>query len=248
MENPLINDADKRPVHFLQSYTDHLAKTLGIDLRCNVNRPYLYLSDQEKAWTNQVQEMTGKPTKFWVVCSGVKGDFTVKGWGHDAYQAVVDQLRGAVQFVQVGKAEHGHKPLAGVIDLRGKTDTRQLIRLVYHASGCLSGESFLHHLAAALQKPAVCLLSGFLPKTWVSYPTTTLLHKAAALPCCDRSKGACWKSRTVKLGDGDGKESSLCELPVFGGSEPVPKCLAMIRPEEVVGAIRAYYEGGLLSY
>lgn len=85
-------------------------------------------------------------------------------------------------------------------------------------------------------------------KLEVGYPTTTILHKAAALPCCDRSKGCCWKARTVKLADSDHKDNSLCELPIFGGSEPVPKCLALIRPDEVVDAIQAYYEGGLLAY
>lgn len=247
MDNPLINECDKRPVHFLQSYTDHLAKILGIDLKLTVNRPYLYLSDQEKEWLPQVQEVTGKKTKYWVVCSGVKNDYPIKGWGHQNYQEVVDGLRGQVQFVQVGKVEHGHPLLNGVLDLRGKTDTRQLIRLCYHAQGGLGGESVLHHLFAALQKPFVCLASGFLPTSWVSYPTTTILHKAKMLSCCDRSKGCCWKARIVKLNDGDGKDGNLCEKPFVLGGETIPQCLALIHPEEVVAAIRAYYAGGVLS-
>lgn len=246
MENPGINYCDKRPVHFLQSYTDYLGEKLGIELKCTTNRPHLWISDEERSWLPQVHEITQKPVQYWVVASGTKKDYTVKGWGRDSYQEVVRQLRGVVQFVQVGLEEHGHPPLDGVIDLRGKTDTRQLIRLCWHAQGGLGGESFLHHIFAAFSKPFVCLASGFLPTSWVSYPTTTILSKARMLPCSER-KGCCWKSRTVPLGDGDGKDGSLCELPVFGGSEPVPKCLAMISPEEVVSAIRGYYDGGLLS-
>jgi hypothetical protein len=246
MENPLINECDKRPVHFLQSYTDHLAKVLDIDLKLTVNRPYVYLSEQEKTWLPQVHEITGKPVKYWVVCSGVKNDYTVKGW--NGYQEVVDRLQGSVQFVQVGKAEHNHPPLDGALDLRGKTDTRQLIRLCYHAQGGIGGESFLHHLFGALQKPFVCLASGFLPTSWVKYPTTTILCKAPMLSCCDRNKGACWKARVVKLGDNDGKDNNLCEQPVFDGEGAVPRCMALIRPEEVCNAIRAYYEGGVLSF
>jgi hypothetical protein len=248
MDNPLIGDSDKRPVHFLESYVHLLAGALGIDLKLTVNRPFVYLSEEEKSWLPQVHELTGKPVKYWVVCSGAKKDYTVKGAGTALYQEVVDRLRGAVQFVQVGLAEHGHKPLEGAIDLRGKTDTRQLIRLCYHAEGGLGGESFLHHLFAALEKPFVCLASGFLPTGWVSYPTTTILTKAPMMSCCDRAKGCCWRSRVVRLGDGDHKDESLCEQPVFGGGEAVPKCLALIRPEEVCTAIRAYYEGGLLKF
>lgn len=248
MENPLINECDKRPVHFLQSYVDHLAQALDIDLKLTVNRPSLYLSEQEKSWLPQVHEITKKPVKYWVICSGVKNDYTVKGWGVKNYQEVVHRLRGTIQFVQVGKQEHGHSPLDGVLDLRGKTDTRQLIRLCYHAQGGLGGESFLHHLFAALQKPFVCLASGFLPSSWVSYPTTTILHKAKMLSCCDRSKGCCWKSRVVKLDDNDHKNNNLCEQPVFRGTEVIPRCLALITPQEVCDAIQSYYAGGVLSF
>lgn len=150
---------------------------------------------------------------------------------------VIDKLKGKIQFVQVGREEHVHKCLKGVIDLRGKTDTRQLIRLCYHASGGLGGESFLHHIFAALQKPFVCLASGFLPKSWFSYPTTTILSRANTLPCYDKNKGCCWKSRTVKLNDGDSKDNSLCELPIFDGGNATPKCLALVSPDEVARAI-----------
>lgn len=248
MDNPLINECDKRPVHFLQSYTDHLSKVLKIDLKLTVNRPYLYLSDQEKEWLPQVHEITGKKTRYWVVCSGVKNDYTIKKWGHANYQEVVDKLRGTIQFVQVGKAEHGHPALNGVINLRGKTDTRQLIRLCYHAQGGLGGESFLHHLFAALQKPFVCLASGFLPTSWVSYPTTTILCKAPMMSCCDRSKGCCWKARVTKLNDKDGKDGNLCEKPVVLGSEIVPQCMALVKPSEVAEAVMVYYAGGVLQH
>lgn len=247
MENILINDSDKRPIHFLDSYVQQFKNALGIDLYCSVNRPYLYVSSLEKTWTPQVHQITGKPTKYWVVCSGWKNDYTVKNYGYDNYQEVINKLKGKIQFVQVGKPEHNHMPLHGAINLVGATDTRQLIRLCYHAQGGLGAESFLHHIFAALQKPFVCLTSGFLPRSWISYPTTTVLSKAAMMPCA-KNKGCCWRSRVVKLNDGDEKDSSLCELPVLGGTEPVAKCLEMIRPEEVITTIQAYYESGLLTY
>ncbi|HVA46385.1 MAG TPA: hypothetical protein VNH11_08430 [Pirellulales bacterium] len=59
-------------------------------------------------------------------------------------------VRGRLVFVQIGAAEHSHPPLDNVVDLRGKTDHRQLIRLVYHSSGVLTGVSYPMHLAAAV--------------------------------------------------------------------------------------------------
>jgi ADP-heptose:LPS heptosyltransferase len=244
MQYPLINESGRRPVHFLQGYVDFLAEELGIPLACTVNRPYVYLSDEEKGWLPQVQEMTGKPTRYWLVCSGTKADYTVKGWGGVNYQAVIDALQGRVQFVQVGEAGHQHPGLSGVIDLRGKTDARQLVRLCYHADGGLGGVSFLHHVFAALEKPFVCLASGFEPGTWERYDSELYLTRATALPCGNRGRG-CWKARTVPLGDGDCKDSSLCERPFFG-ADVIPRCLAMIRPAEVVQAVESFYAGGLL--
>lgn len=239
MDNPLIHECDKRPVHFMDSYVHHLERELGVPLKLDTNRPELYLSDEEHRWMSQVEELTGDGSPYWVVNAGVKKCYTVKGWGRANFQEVVNQLRGEVRFVQVGLAEHGHPPLSDVLDLRGKTDTRQLVRLCHHAQGGVGPESFLHHLFAALGKSYLCLLSGFLPRTWIDYPTATVLHRANLLPCYSREKGCCWKARTVKLGDGDDKDRNLCSLPVIQGVEAVPKCLDMIRPEEVAGLIRA---------
>ena len=65
------------------------------------------------------------------------------------------------------------------------------------------------------------------------------------LPCCRDT--ACWKSRVVKLGDGAEQDQSLCDAPVLT-EVPSGKCMAMIRPETVADAVRAYYTGGVLSH
>jgi hypothetical protein len=104
----------------------------------------------------------------------------------------------------------------------------------------LCGETLLHHLAAAFRRPAVCLLSGFLPPSWVWYGTSMLLCKAQALPCW-REKPGCWRSRVVPLGDGDSKDrDSLCRLPVVGEEESVPKCMQLITAEEVMAVVLTY--------
>lgn len=246
MQYPLIHQSNQRPVHFIEGYIKFLGDYLGIKLECSVNRPYLYISAQEKAWMPQIQEITGKKLKYWVICSGTKRDYTVKSWGFANYQAVIDHFNNKIQFVQVGQTNHDHPLLRGVIDLRGKTDTRQLIRLCWHAQGGLGGVSFLHHIFAALQKPFVTVASGMEPRSWEMYPTGVYISRHGCLPCC--AKGACWKSRTVKLDDTSEKNKSLCELPTLVKGELVPKCMAMISPEEVCKAIEGFYIAGLLSF
>lgn len=236
MEYPLIHQSNQRPVHFLQGFTDFLASELKIDLPLLVNRPFLYLSDDEKNWTNQIQSEHEYNGKFWLVNAGTKSDYPVKGWGHFNYQQVIDALYGRIVFVQVGESHHQHKPLRGTINMIGKTDPRQLIRLAHHASGAITGVSFLHHIMAAFSKPCVTIASGMEPKAWELYHTGIYLSSHGMLPCCQR--GACWKSKVT--GTDKGK---VCELPVYGEEETIPKCMAMINPLTVVRAIEDYHFG-----
>ena len=245
MHYPLIHQSGHRPVHFLQGYVEWLRDRLGVPLELTTNRPHLYLSDEEKGWKGRVEEILGEKKPYWVICSGVKHDFTAKGWGHTNYQNVVWALKDKIQFVQVGASEHMHPMLEGVIDQVGKTSIRELIRLVYHADGVLCGTTFLMHVAAALERPAIVVAGGREPKSWNTYPRQMLLSTAGQLSCC--VSDGCWRSRTVPLRDGDEKDKSLCEKPVFGVGEAIPKCMAMIRPQQVVEAILDFYEGGILS-
>ena len=241
-----IHRSNQEPISFLEGYCRGIGDALGLPrlLHCLVNRPYLYLSEGEKTWIDQIREhfTHGRPVSYWLVNAGTKSDFTCKQWPVEFYQQVIDLLAGRVQFVQVGaagegQAGHRHVKLTGVIDLVGQTDHRQLIRLAYHAKGGLGPVTYLQHLMAAWQKPYVCLLGGREPAAWVQYPLQTTLHTLGALKCCE--KNACWKSRIVPLGDGDDKDASdkLCDLPMLGMKQPVAKCMAMIRPGEVVATI-----------
>ena len=74
----------------------------------------------------------------------------------------------------------------------------------------------------------------------------TTLHTIGALPCCQ--SGACWRSRVVKLNDGQEQDQNLCEQPVMGMQQPVGRCMALITPEDAVRAIQRYYEGGAVAY
>lgn len=241
MHYPLVNESNQQAVHVLHGYCQFLQSNLGVPVPCVTNKPLLYLSEQEKAWRDQVQDVTGHKQRFWLVCAGRKRDYTAKFWGSHHFQEVVDRLYGKITFVQVGAAQDHHPQLRGVINLIGMTDLRQLIRLVYHADGVLCGITLIHHIAAALDKPSVVLLGGREPVQWNSYPRAHLLHSGGVLPTCSERIGtplghACWRSRSVQLGDGAEQDGSLCADPV-PGHEPVPRCLALIRPETVAETI-----------
>ncbi len=246
---PLIHKSNTLPYHFIHGFRKHLAETLKIRIESHAATGDVHISDLEKSWINQVEEITGDSIPFWLISSGGKSDFTAKIWNQQRWQEVVDYFHGRILFVQVGEASHSHPPLEGVINLVGKTDIRQLVRLVYHADGCLSAVSFLMHLAAAVEtksgkpknRPCVVVAGGRESQTWESYGHHRYLSVNGSLSCCDN--GGCWKSRVIPLGDGDSKDTNLCEKPTFSENGVIiPKCLDMIKSVDVIRAIEQYLE------
>ena len=193
-----------------------------------------------------VQEITGLDIPYWIIVAGGKLDYTIKWWHFRRWQTVIDRLRHRMRFVQVGDALHYHPPLRGVLDLRGKTSLRDLIRLVYHADGVLCPVTLLMHLAAAvetkagraLERPCVVVAGGREPPSWEAYPAHRFLHTIGQLPCCAR--GGCWRSRSVPLGDGEEKDQlqNLCVDTVRN----LPRCMDLITPEQVVQAFDSYFD------
>ena len=171
---PLINRCNKAPYHCLHGFIAFLNKRLGLGIKPTVFKGDIHLSPQEKAWFSQVHELTGMDTPFWIVAAGGKHDVTIKWWDRPRYQEVVDHFRGKIQFVQVGHHGHHHPRLDGVIDLRGQTNFRELIRLVHHSQGVLCPVTALMHLAAAVatkrgrppNRPCVVVAGGREPAHW----------------------------------------------------------------------------------
>jgi|DEB0MinimDraft_4_1074332.scaffolds.fasta_scaffold00193_6 ADP-heptose:LPS heptosyltransferase len=251
LKYPAINTSNQRPLHFIGAYHEFLEEKLYLKIPVTEFKGDIHLSDEEKGWTNQVQNITKYEVPFWIIVSGGKYDFTCKWWDHKKYQQVVDSLKGEILFVQVGSDNHHHPPLKGAIDLRGKTDVRQLVRLVYHSSGVVCPVTGIMHMAAAVPtkqpgstRPCVVVAGGREPVSWEHYPPHQFLHTQGMLDCC--KKGGCWKSRVEPRNDGSKQDSCLCSLPVIpeGGGIAVPKCMDMISSDDVVRSIRKYIEGG----
>ncbi len=243
MHYPLINQSNQRPLHFIHGYVQYLESQLGVRIPLTAFKGDIYLSEQEKLWTNQVRQEFGYTGKFWILIAGGKYDFTTKWWSPASYQRVVDHFAGRLQFVQCGQKGHWHPALKGVFNLVGKTSIRQFIRLMYHATGVVCPVTFAMHLAAAVPspiprlRPCVVIAGGREPPHWEAYPGHQFLHTLGALPCC--ATGGCWKSRCQTVGDGDSKDTqNLCERPVQVDTDlRIAQCMMMLQPEDVIRAV-----------
>lgn len=250
MHYPLVHQSNQRPYHFLHGYVQYLEERLGVRIPVTRFGGDIHLSDAEKQSPPPGSDL-GIDTGFWIVVAGGKYDFTAKWWNPASFQRVVDHLRHRIQFVQCGEAGHWHPPLEGVVNLVGKTTTRQFIRLMYHARGVLCPVTFAMHLAAAVETPpgapprraCVVVAGGREPPHWEAYPQHQFISTSGVLPCC--RSGGCWKSRCQLVGDGDRKDRyDVCELPVEVSPElRIPQCMQMIGPADVIRRIEFYLEG-----
>ncbi len=219
---PLIQRSNTQPWHFIFGFIEFLNERLGLHIQPTNFKGDIHFSIEEMRWMSQVHEITGEDTPFWVIVAGGKADGTTKWWSTERWQKVVDHFRGKILFVQVGDLEHHHPKLKGALDLRGKTNLRQLVRLVYHAQGVVCPVTSLMHLAAAVpakrgmpkNRACVVVAGGREPPHWEAYPHHQFIHTNGQLLCCDN--GGCWKSRTVPLGDGAEQDLpiNLCTQPI----------------------------------
>jgi ADP-heptose:LPS heptosyltransferase len=248
-EYPLINQSNEGQYHFIHGYRKFLEEKLKITIKPTKFKGDIHISALEKSWYSQIQEITGENTRFWLIASGGKLDYTCKWLDPNRLQKVVDHFKDKVHFIQIGDENHHHPRLNNVMDLVGKTDIRQIVRLMYHADGVICPVTFLMHLAAAVEtkpgrpinRPCVVIAGGREPPQWEAYPHHQYLHMNGCLPCCDN--GGCWKSRVVPIGDGDKKDApeNLCIRPVkLKNNVVVAKCIDMITADDIIRAVEKY--------
>lgn len=246
---PLINWSGTLPRHALNTFPDFLSRRLRAPFRPLFFHGDVHLSARERRAPSRVAQIVGRPLPFWLLAAGGKRDYTIKWWHAPGWLAVVEALRDRVLFVQVGAAADLHPALEGVLDLRGRTTLRELIVLMHHAQGVLCPVTSLMHLAAAVEtrpgrprlRPCVVVAGGREPAHWEAYPGHRFLDNVGALPCC--ADTACWRSRTLPLGDGDPHDEPrrLCA----DARNAVPRCMELIRPEAVVAAVEGFFADGL---
>ncbi len=243
---PLIHQSNQRSSHFIQGYIDFLSRKLSVPIRPTLFRGEIFMSDSERNQKPVFDGINLEERHIWLIVAGGKYDFTIKWWAHDRYQEVVNHFKGRITFVQVGRSDHNHFPLQNVIDLRGKTTIRDLIRLTYHCRGVVTPVTFAMHLAAAVEmrenplsrRPCVVIAGAREPPQWEAYPFHQFIHTVGMLPCC--RSGGCWKARVLPLGDGDEKDlkENLCVDVV----NSLPRCMNIITAADVVRRMEMYLE------
>ena len=246
MHYPLINSSTQGTYHFIHGFRLYAEEQLGIRIPAGEFCVDVHLSEQEKN-DPYITNIVGDKY-FWIVDAGFKNDFTAKFWEFDRFQQVIDQTSDKITWVQIGAKEHNHRPLQNVINLIGKTTHRQLISLMYRCSGVLTPVSYPMVLSTMQWKdhqnghrPCVVISGAREPAQWQAFGTHQFIHNCGILDCSAR--GACWKSRVVRLNDGSKQDNSICLHPVKTPSgQIIPKCLDMITVDEVVRRIRLYID------
>lgn len=217
-------------------------------------RADIYLTEKEKHFS-LVKDLYGDYIKYWVVSPGGKSDCTCKIWDWRKFQDVIDYFDGMIKFVVIGKSDHIVEKLKGVIDLTDKfnDDIRGLVSLVYHAEGCVSGVSFLMHLAAAVpprfkseRKPCVAIYGGREPTSFTAYCNHQILHTNGTFSCCDN--GGCWHSRVIPLPTNPKRNTRFCNRPIEVEGRTVPECMNSITAKDVIRGVEKYYDGNIYSY
>lgn len=257
IEYPIVHECNDGAYHFIHGFAKDMENKLEVKIHVKHLKGDIYISNEEKSWISQINEIVGKDIPFWIIDAGCKFDYTAKHWCPGRFQKVVDQ-NPFINFVQIGSDEkdHCHPSLKGdnLINLVGQTDLRQLIRLIYHSYGVITPVSLPMHLAAAIEmkddykratRPCIVIAGGREPSHWEAYTNHMYLHTCGKLDCCDN--GGCWKSRTVPIGDGarteDGgyQDDSVCCYPTkTEHGYIIPKCLEMIKTEDITRHIREY--------
>lgn len=96
---PLIHRSNRTPHHFIHGFIQDLGDKLSVKIEPTEFKGDIHLSEDEKRWMSQVQEITRIPVPFWIIGAGGKFDFTAKWWPVERYQQVVDHFAGRILFV-----------------------------------------------------------------------------------------------------------------------------------------------------
>jgi len=251
-----IKEADLCKLHFLTAFHRNFQRRTGVAVPALHAKGDLHLSEQQR----REYPISGR---YWVIVPGHKADFTTKAWSMMRWQQLVDRLGNAgLHMVQCG-SKHGNNTnpqLSGVIDLVGETDLRDVLWLVAHAEGVICPITSFMHIAAAFDKPCVCIAGGREHWWWEAYVNVQgiknfgpyckpvvrphrYLHTQGKLDCC-KTRG-CWKNKVLHT-ERD-KHRSYCKYPTDDSyGQKIPKCLEMITVDHVFEAVMSYYTNGEL--
>jgi len=232
----LTNASNRDDRHFANAFRISVEDKLGISIKQGAIKPDIWLTEEE------IKTPIIEPP-YWIIVAGEKGDWTAKTYPFDRWQKITEELSD-VKFVQIGAKEHRHPSLTGdnIINYIGKTqdrDTgiRDLFRLFYFAEGSMGLVSFQMHLAAAFGMPCIVIAGAREPARFTRFPNHQYLCTDGCLPCA--SITSCWHCDLSKT----------CPEIITGPTgQKYPKCVDIIKTEDVLRAFHQFYEGKRLSF
>ena len=232
----LTNASNRDDRHFANAFRISIEQKLDISFPQGPIKPDIWMSREEV----EAPPLVEPP--YWIIVAGEKGDWTAKTYPFNRWQEFIKNFP-QVKFVQVGAKEHVHPDLnlPNVINFIGKTQSRDtgirdLINLFYHAEGSIGLVSFQMHLAAAFDMPCIVLAGAREPARFTRYPRQQYLCTDGCLPCASRN--ACWHCDLDKT----------CQNRIEENGKRYPKCVDIIKTEDVIRAFQQYYEGERLSF
>lgn len=133
---------------------DAMAETIGIGLQPDERRPFLFLTEQERAassWARGWIAVQSSSTTYWTAN---------KHWLPGRMQQVVNEISAmGYAVVQLGAGQDD--ALDGVKDLRGKTTLRESAAILANARLLVGLEGGLVHLARSVDSRAVVIYTGY---------------------------------------------------------------------------------------
>lgn len=150
-------------------------------------RPYLYLSDADKAAGARVQNQIA------IQSSGMGANWPIplKEWYPERFAQVVELMQGEVNFVQLGVASDPVLP--GALDLRGQTSFVETAAILSQSRLFIGQVGFLMHVARAVACPSVIVYGGREHPSQSGYVCNENLY--TALECAP-----CWRRETCPFG------------------------------------------------
>lgn len=261
-----IHQSNQKPHHFIMSFLKDMEKAVGVNIEPTDFSGFLHINEQEKYWYSAVYQELNKDVPYWIIDAGYKSDYSAKQWEFERYQAIIDACP-EVTFVQIGHRDergwHVHPDLTGnnLINMVGKTDLRQFVRLVYNSFGVITPVSMPMMMSYAVpphprfrrnSRACIVIAGGREANHWQMGPNHQYLHTCGILDCCNL--GGCWKSRIEPLDfkpsspqeaeSEKAKNTSLCLRPVVTESgQKIALCMDMIKAEDVIKFVKQYMFG-----
>jgi len=233
----LTNASNRLNLHMANAYRLSIQNETGLAFEQGPISPDIWLSEEEYNAAPII------PGPYWLIVKGGEPGWPLKMYPIEGWQAVVDALP-QIKFVELGTSEHvrAHGKLknnkGNLVEMVGKTQDpntgiRDLFKIFLHAQGSVGLVSMHMHLSSAFGNPCVVVAGAREPAWFTQYYGHIYLHTNGLLPCAERR--ACWHCTTP-----------TCKNLV--SDSITPKCVDLIKPQEIVNSILKYYEGGRLKF